>query len=70
MGNDTRLKLLAITDEPGRGCKAHKPLVDVLLNLDKRQGRMEIILMVAAAATIGSFGRDVVIPLIMKFAGQ
>lgn len=71
MGHETKLKLQPISaDDKSRMCSMHKPLVDVLLALDKRQGRMEIILLVAAAATVGSFGRDVVIPLLAKLAGS
>lgn len=69
MGSDTKVKLAAIKPEAPVVCDAHKTLVEVLLALDKRQGRMEIILMVAAAATVGSFGRDIVFPLLAKLAG-
>ncbi len=69
MGTDTKVKLTAIKPETPSTCEAHKTLVEVLLALDKRQGRMEIILMVAAAATIGSFGKDIILPLLAKFAG-
>jgi hypothetical protein len=68
-GHDTKLKLTAIKPESPCVCDAHKTLVEVLLALDKRQGRMEIILLVAAAATVGSFGRDIVLPLLAKIAG-
>lgn len=65
--NGTRLRLEAV--EGHQECKAHKPLVEVLLSLDKRQSRMEVILLVAAAAALGSLGRDLIIPLITKLAG-
>lgn len=65
--NGTRLKLEAT--EGHDECKAHKPLIEVLQSFDKRLGRMEKMLLVAAAAAIGSCGRDLILPLLVKLAG-
>lgn len=65
--NETKIRLEAI--EGHKGCEAHKGVVDVLLSLDRRLGRMEVILIVAAACAVGSFGKDLILPLLFKLAG-
>ena len=64
---ETRIKLEAITGH--KGCPAHQPVVDVLLSFDKKLNRITIILLVTAAGAIGTLGKEVVLPLLMKVVG-
>jgi len=64
---ETKLKLEAVTGH--KDCPAHEHVVDVLLSFDKKLNRITVILIVAAAAAVGGFGKEVVLPLLLKLAG-
>jgi hypothetical protein len=65
--NDTRLKLASVDGK--ENCPAHKPLVEILLSFDKRLFRIECLVLVAAGAGLGSLGKDVLVPVLVKLAG-
>lgn len=65
--DETRIKLEAI--DGSKGCAAHEHVVDVLLSFDKKLNRITVILLIAAAAAVGGFGKEVVLPLLLKLAG-
>jgi hypothetical protein len=65
--DETKIKLEAI--EGHRGCPAHEHVVDVLLSFDKKLNRITVILIIAAAAAVGGFGKEVILPLLLKMVG-
>lgn len=65
--DETRIKLEAITGT--RGCPAHEHVIDVLLSFDRKLNRITVILIIAAAAAVGGFGKEVILPLLMKLVG-
>ncbi len=64
---EMKVKLEALVG--GRGCAAHQSVVEVLLSFDKKLNRITLILLIAAAGAVGTFGKDVILPLLLKLAG-
>ncbi len=50
-------------------CPVHRVLVEVLDGFDKRLLRVEVLLLVVAAASVGSFGKEVILPLLKGLVG-
>lgn len=67
MHEATRIKLQ--TGDNTRHCPSHEPLVDVLLSLDKRLGRIELWMIVVVVATVTAAGKFTVWPVVQKLAG-
>jgi hypothetical protein len=52
------------------GCQAHSKLVELLAAIDNRLLRLEVLLLVSLAAAVGSFSKDLVLPLLLKIVGE
>lgn len=65
----TGKSLLALKLSGDGTCPVHKTLVEVLEGFHKRLLRVEILLVIAAAASVGSFGREIILPLIKGLMG-
>jgi len=63
----TRIKLQA--GDNTRHCPSHEPLVEVLLALDKRLGRIELWMIIVVVASLTAAGKFTVWPVIQRMAG-
>jgi len=66
MSKIRELLLDSALNQPVSGCPAHRSLTEVLLAVDKRLGRLEIIMFLTCLFTLGAAGRDVLLPLALK----
>lgn len=68
----TRVKKMLLDTELRESvdtCRVHSKLVDVLLALDGRLLRLEIILVVTCLAAVGGTFKSVLLPIALKLLG-
>lgn len=56
-------------NQPATGCHAHRSLVDLLVSMDGRLLRLEVMLLVACASALGALGKSVVLPFMVRMMG-
>lgn len=68
----TRVRRMLLDTElnkPAGTCSVHGKLVDVLLALDSRLLRLEIVLVVTCLAALGTAAKSVLLPLALQLLG-